>query len=418
MSCFITRGTGTSFHDLATHGFGIDVRTGAIVPSDLRKGSPREVLDGLIIGARDLRPRFTQLEQKGAVVTVLFDSCYSGDAARSLPALVARDADLFARSTEVIQREFDQRLGELLAQSGTRAEDDWPYSGVVYISAAARHEKAWDIPGTAIRTGLRQTLDGLAHGAFTNGLLEGLEGAADLNHDGVITYRELHGFLMQRVQTQNGQTPQLFPRAAALVNEPVFGSVAAKFARDGAKQDTVLRVKLDADAPGLSAKLGQERNLLLSTRDYDVRVVRAGSALGLEHVSGGRIGQGGLNEEGVLRLLQRLAQAQKVVGVRYPSQDFNVALSIERIVSRSGVEAAETATTFQERDRIRIGITPDQAAYLLALDVDVEGSVTLLYPVTAANLAAVRAGTNSRGGRFDGGLSLRDRDDQGVRISQ
>ena len=36
---FYYSGHGTSFHDLATHGFGIDVRTGAIVPSDLRKVS-------------------------------------------------------------------------------------------------------------------------------------------------------------------------------------------------------------------------------------------------------------------------------------------------------------------------------------------------------------------------------------------
>ena len=255
--------------------------------------------------------------------------------------------------------------------------------------------RAWDIPGTVIRTGLRQTLDGLAHGAFTNGLLEGLEGAADLNHDGVITYQELHGFLMQRVQTQNGQTPQLFPRGAPLVNQPVFGSAAAKFARKDAKQDILLRVKLDANAPELSAKLGQERNILLSTRDYDVRVIHAGSLLGLEHVSGGRIGEGGLDEEGVLRLLQRLAQAQRVLGVRYPSQDLNVALSIERVVSRDGSESAETAATFQERDRVRVGITPDQTAYLLALDVDVEGFVTLLYPLSAASLTAVQGGTNA-----------------------
>jgi outer membrane protein OmpA-like peptidoglycan-associated protein len=397
---FYYSGHGTSFHDTETHGFGIDIRTGAIVPHDLPAGSPKQVLDGLIVGSRDLRPRFSAIEQEGAELTVLLDACYSGDTARSAPSLAARDADLFPRSDESVVKAFDRELSALIAQAPSSG-DDWPYQNVVYISASARHEKAWDIPASVIRTGARRTVDGLAHGAFTSGLLEGLEGAGDLDHDGRITYRELHSFLLQRVQAQNGQTPQLYPRGlnTPLVNRTLFGSDRSPQASATAG-DTRLRVKLDTDAPQLATGLAKRRDILISARDYDVRVFRQGSALILEHVTGGRIGPRELDEAGALETIGRLGDAQRVAALRYPKQDFNVQLIAETIIERNGGEAYETAATFERGDRGRVRITPDQPSYIVAVDVDVFGVITLLYPLEQGDLRRVEAGQTVGGAPF------------------
>jgi hypothetical protein len=58
--------------------------------------------------------------------------------------------------------------------------------------------------GRAIITASRPTevsleLDELRHGVFTYYLVEGLKGAADLNHDGIVTLQELYEYVEQRV---------------------------------------------------------------------------------------------------------------------------------------------------------------------------------------------------------------------------
>ena len=62
----------------------------------------------------------------------------------------------------------------------------------------------------ASRSTQRAVEDGrLAGGAFTHFLLSGLNGQADLDHNGVVTIRELHRYVAPRVKKQTGgqQTP-------------------------------------------------------------------------------------------------------------------------------------------------------------------------------------------------------------------
>ena len=60
--------------------------TGALMPADL---DPQETVEEkmakLIIGTRDLRPRFEKLD-KGRQVLAVFDACYSGNSVRSVLA--------------------------------------------------------------------------------------------------------------------------------------------------------------------------------------------------------------------------------------------------------------------------------------------------------------------------------------------
>ena len=205
-------GHGTSFLGGQT---GLRRDTGALVPADIKDGTEAEVIDGLIVGSRDLRPRFDRLDHSGAEALVLFDACYSGDSAKSMPRLQARSTELFARRTEV-------SVADLIGEGS--ADAPWPYERVIYISASARHEQAWDIGADQARS-THPTIDGLAHGAFTDGLLRGLRGAADRDRDGQIAYSELQEFLTGRV-LRHEQTPQLRPLGRPVVERPLFGRSA------------------------------------------------------------------------------------------------------------------------------------------------------------------------------------------------
>ena len=172
-----------------------------------------------------------------------------------------------------------------------------------------------------------------------------------------------------------------------LVNEPIFGSTRAPASGSG-DSGSKLRVKLDAIVPELETALKKDRNIRLSARDYDVRVIQRGQGLALEHVTGGLISEGVLDQPMALSLLERLGEAQRVVGLTYPAQDFNVTLSVERVAQNS----SETASSFKEGELLQISLTSDQPAYLIALNVDVEGRLTILYPSRDADLAPAARG--------------------------
>lgn len=67
--------------------------------------------------------------------------------------------------------------------------------------------------------------DGASHGFFTNGLLEAMRGMADIDHNGILDYEELHKYVLEKVQLQHSdQTPQLRPLyPAAILKAPVLG---------------------------------------------------------------------------------------------------------------------------------------------------------------------------------------------------
>src|SRR5262249_49065275 len=64
-------------------------------------------------------------------------------------------------------------------------KEPYPYKNLIYISAADETQPAKDLAS-------QESVYGKAHGALTDVLLLGLNGAADTNHDQTITYQELY----------------------------------------------------------------------------------------------------------------------------------------------------------------------------------------------------------------------------------
>jgi uncharacterized caspase-like protein len=67
---------------------------------------------------------------------------------------------------------------------------------------------------------------GDGHGVFTYFLLQGLQGKADLNHDGVVTAGELFAYLKQSVPQATGGKQN--PRAAAGISSGMTVSTVAR----------------------------------------------------------------------------------------------------------------------------------------------------------------------------------------------
>ena len=372
-------GHGTSFHDAKNRRLGLDMRTGAILPYDVSPGTPAQILRRLIVGAIDLKPRFLELEKK-AEVMVLFDSCYSGDSAKFIPQLVSRNAELIPRG--------DTDLMELI-EKAEASTGDWPYRNLVYISAAARHEPAWDIPQRMIDAGIRKTVGNKPHGAFTNSLLIGLSGEADLDHSGTITYQELHQFLLETVQQKYGQTPQLSPKGLnnPITNKPLMAQVKAPVAV-GTGEDLYLRVKVDPPTDALAAQLAGLPNMRIAAKEYDVIAEPYGSGYTLTHRSGGKLLFGSLTRQVIIERLRHLAQAQKVMSLKYPKQRFNVNLAVEDVTDSIG----QTEGVYPAGSNLRLTMKPDVNAWLLLLNVDVEGTITVIYPYRAEEIQETKAG--------------------------
>src|SRR6185503_3864625 len=105
----------------------------------------------------------------------------------------------------------EEGFGALTAKS-----PPYPYSNILYISAASKSEAARDVTTIDIGSGRAKTVDGQPHGALTNALLEGLGGASDTNRDGVLSYGELYEFIRDKVTEGFPQQPQLLlPEARA-----------------------------------------------------------------------------------------------------------------------------------------------------------------------------------------------------------
>ena len=372
-------GHGISAHErlTGTAGYGMDIRTGALLPADVSPGTPEEILAQLIVGARDLRPRFERLDATGAETLVVIDACFSGDSAKSPPRLVPRTASLLPRDRVAVDawsRDFER----LLEQEGV--EDSWPYERVVYLSASARDELAFDIDSQLAR-GERPTIDGKAHGVLTNGLLLALRGAADRNRDGQIAYAELHEYLVERVSA-NGQTPQLHPRRDKIVERPVLG-VAAEFDRASPpSMRGALRLRVDPPDPALGALLAGDAGIEVTAAGaYDLEVRRSGEEYSLYLASGAEVGRSLSDRAALAKLLRQRARADRIAALTYPGQDMRFSIALE---PEWGV--------YRRNDVVQVQMRVGQDSWLLLLSIDPDGQVYVVHPAEKRQARRSQAG--------------------------
>ncbi len=348
----------------------IGPETGALIPYDVQYGNPRAVLESLIVGVRDIRPILSQVPRDASVFAV-FDSCFSGDTARRITkttrSFPARYAPMPLSGEEL----------SMLSETPSQLSE-WPYSNVMYLSAASKSEKAIDIPQQIIDSKVFRTVDGSPHGALTNFLLLGLKGNADLNRDGMITHRELSDYCRREVEQNFPHKPQFQSPSRELEQTRVFsGSVAGSDAAPLRKAEKT-RIRMGDGLPNeLGTRIEKLDSIEIShSGPYDllVRKDEQSGAYELVHPSLDVIHTYG--PENTRELLERIRYyrvAKQLLETRFPDQRFNVRLEVL-------LDGKQGHGEFRAGQLARIQANLDRTVdYAVLLNIDPAGNVTVLY---------------------------------------
>lgn len=387
-------GHGTSAADTNTK-LPLPYTSGAFVPVEYQPGeTPQQSVKRLVVGRRDLRPRFEKLDAAGRKLFVAIDACYSGNtvrgAYRSEP-LPKRYVPPMAHGRQHAATRGAFPDGDELGGFGssTKPQQAYPYESIVYVSAASEFEVASDISRNRLRR--FPTIDQQPHGAFTDALLRAMSGSlnSDTNGDGRITYAELHesvrGFMRKR---GFAHTPQRLPGDAEdtrdLARAPVLGASAAPGAQSSAPAvGESLRVRLEGAAQRWKNRLtpidgveivGTRADLTLRVEVGDVLfITAAGDLMARLPASDGRR---------VVARVERQVAVHRIIEQRFNRQSFNV---------RLGLVGRRQGDVIFEGERIGFTFRSEKTAHLLLFNVDTHGNVNVIYPANRGELVPVDA---------------------------
>ena len=370
-------GHGTSWYDPENRVLqqgDLTPNTGALIPADLKLEQPvDQIMAQLIIGTRDLRPRFERLDQ-GRQVLVVFDACYSGESVRSIHAR-SRGA-LAPRGVPRSQSVFDNLKD--LTQPGNYApkvhvDASYPYQNVVYISASSMREVALDLYPW-------DTLDGRSHGALTDSMLRGLSGEANTNGDEQITTRELYRYTKHWVSSRHRHTPQLRHSKTAVLDQSVLGNTASNPGIPSLMQaDQPLRVGLEQNAVDLRDQIAALDGVEVSEDNSDVKVGWDRGVYKLYLANGEVLGSYG-DVTSLRHRIQNQARIKKLAVLHLPNRTYNVF-----------VDPTGSSDFLSEGDKIGFRIRSEKEAYIVLLNVDAHGNINILYPCNSSEKQALVA---------------------------
>jgi hypothetical protein len=375
-------GHGTSAND-QNNAFDLPYWTGAWVPYDFNSASP---LNTLIVGRRDLKPPLMRLDQEGRWVVVVSDSCYSGQVVRSLSRPHGR-----SRYLPLHNRDFGvastKTTGAAVAPSARPAPPPYPYQHVLLLSGASDSEEGTDISSTA---DLQQwpTLDGQFHGAFTDAFLRLLNGEL---LTGTFTYAQGRDALNAFLERRNfAQHPQLLPGVADdrddVGSDQFLGAThsAAAPSPIASAKPTSLRVRLQAAAPALRSSVAGLNGVEITDSNADLTVRQNGARVELLGPADDLIMSAPAADPNVIRRIT----AQAWVGRALP-------VGVDQLGLRAETDPASRGNTFVECESFVIEIRLQKPAYVMVLDLDPNGDLTVLYPRNDAEQRLIASGART-----------------------
>lgn len=364
-------GHGTSAWDnkLTTN---LPTTTGAFIPYDITTVDNLDQLQQtLIVGYRDLRPIFTKLDHQGKHVFVVMDACFSGNTIRgssSLPnrsvpldSLVNRNVSRADKAPAPVKEIFDPR---------------YPYNNIYYLSASGENEPAQDIPQQFLES--YPTIDGKPHGAFTDSLLRfmGHDYQADLDRDGVVTYRELKSavreFMWRRGYSHAPQSlPKLEEDVHQLASLPLFGSESASvgYQSPGENQPSAANKPIE-----LRANKDKEANKDV----YDIPPkVTLSEYKGVPIIvtdTGDLVGE--VKQGDPQKVINNYVTIHELVNGPFV-RDFSLEMDLLGIGKSSTLTLGET---------IGFSIRSEKAVYIMLVSINSHGEITILYPYSLDEL--------------------------------
>ncbi len=386
-------GHGTGYYDPKIRGE-IEIDTGALVPYDINtKKGIEEVLNTLLIGKRDLQPRFSRMDQD-RLLFVAFDACFSENTVRS--ALKRFVTKRFYPLPRIRKRGAITPPG-LEDLTGVKAPDEikvvakspapFPYQNIFYLSAAARDEPAFDVTTLEIRSRRYQTVDGRPHGAMTDVLIRGLDGGADTDGDRRITPREVARFVQTNVSEHFDQTPQfLYSKTGTdLADAPLFNrslqvQAAPSTGEKPGGASSVLAVRLEYLTADLTRRIQSISGVRLTREEtFDLLIRSADDEYHMYLPSGAFLWKSD-TESALIERVKRQCRVRKLVKLSYPRQPFNIFLEL---IDNKGV--------YLEGETIGFRIHPQARCRILLINVETGGAVNVIYPYYERELAPLSA---------------------------
>lgn len=387
-------GHGTSRLDL-TKNWPLPYTTGALLPVDFRpRGSTQQQLAQLLVGRWDIQPLLTELDNGGRHTFVVMDACFSGNAVRGqsdimpLPYRYIPLADSAGSERTAYQQLF-KRTGARGVDRIMSNTERYPYRQVLFLSASGEHEFASEI--NQLMLARLPTIDGLAHGAFTDALLRVVTGEipADTNHDARLTYSEIHRAVRLFMDKRGyAHSPRLLPvlddSHLTIVKRNVFESTALPVLAARPTNKTSVGVKVSAALEKMTPLLASIKGLSLDEAQPDYLLRKHKDEFQLVTPAGNLVDQIPLSASQLLPqvVAQRVWATQLVQSVN-TAQQFNVTLDLSG--SRQG-------GVLIEGEKVGFSITSERSAYLLLLNVDPRGKVNVIYPSQHSELVPISAG--------------------------
>jgi hypothetical protein len=366
-------GHGSSAND-EDNQYDLPYATGAWIPYDFDPQDTASQQRTLIIGRRDLVPRLKRLDAAGRWVVVVSDSCFSGQVVRRMGQKHShtRYLPLHARDLGVAST----GAAPAAAAPGVRPPPPpYPYQHVVLLSGASDSETGMDI-SSALDLQEYPTLDGKYHGAFTDAFLRLLYGQM---LTGTFSYAQAREKLNSFLETRRiAQHPQLLP---AIAEDPLdVGSnqfltalPSAGSAEAAPPREARVRVMLDSVAAPLRSSIAALKDVAIVDHEGDLIVRQSGNQVQLLGPAGDPIVSSTSTDP---KLLTRIA-AQAWVNRRVPAGSDMLGLRAETSPgSRGG--------TFVECESFVFDVRLRKPAYLMLLDLDPHGDLTLLYPTRSS----------------------------------
>jgi hypothetical protein len=358
----------------------VDADTGALIPSDFRRGKTmQEVTDRLIIGRRDLRPRLEKLDGKATVFGIL-DTCFSANLMkdvllRGTPRSVSV-SDLLVSGSAATRSMDDDIRQETTPGKPVPAPAPYPYHTVAWISAAQAGEQAVDLDRRVTDRDKTATVDGNPHGQFTNAVLKGLGGAADRNHDGVITHAELFEYVSQQAKNWShspawsaNDNNHDFPKMAVLA-----GRTKALVVTNDSPHAGKVCAQVEGNDPGFLTRLGKLPGIAVNCKPADLVLRQTASGWRIFNSGGVLITDKDLAADAALQRVGAEPGIRSLIDRSYSNQRSNLSLSL----LENGVPSHREI--FTPGSVINPRLQSDDDVWPMVVDVDVTGEVTVLYP--------------------------------------
>jgi hypothetical protein len=358
--------------------------TGAWIPYDIDNNSVAGAQRTLVIGHRDLLPRLKHLDEAGRFVVVVSDSCYSGQVVRAfgLKSKASRTRYLALHPRDLGIASVAPPVPVVSARP---PPPPYPYQHVVLLSGASDSEEGQDLSGP---DQLALTLDNQPHGAFTDAFLRLLKGQLT---PGTFNYAEGHQAMYDFLEHRNiQQHPQLLPGIADDSHDlgtvgflsvstsvpgsgiPGLGAAAAASGAQAPVTHNTLHVRMEGASAALRSKIAAIPGVAVVDKNGDLVVQQSGETVKLLGPAGDPVTATTASDPNLLKRIAAQAWLVRTVPV----------VATDKLGLRADTEPASRGNTYVQCENFVFEVKLQKPAFVMLLDLDSEGNLTVLYPAS------------------------------------